>query len=379
MNNPNTSPVETHEEIDTSVVEEVGTDIQQYGEAAEDVAKALVTLESIAVAIEAAPRLSALEAKVANAVIERINTQFDLPARAVGLEAETDARKAALEDLSSKIETFKKTFMAIIAKIVEMAKKFWEWLTLNSKKLKTNLTKLKGDLKNHSGSVEVPTSGSLKALTSDTALTHDSINDVAAELHALIPAVTNFCHETSPDRFEVIISGKGFTALKSADAQLKDYPERDNVRVLYKNIGGRSLHVAFDPELIVSAIAANDRASVPYQVKLTPAESQTELPQAITLDEKQVLNLVLGADAVVDMVEKHFHKINDEIKNLKQSERWSDKRDTEKLAMLRSYSQAFGVFVDGVFTQGLRYASAVGNLTHAYMKVNPSNVIDNPA
>ncbi len=377
MNTTQNAPVETHEELDTSVVDSVGSDIQQLGEAGEEVASALVTLESIATAIESTSHLTALEAKVANAAIERINAQFELPTRTVGLESATDARKAALEDLSSKMETFKKTISAIIAKIVEMVQKFWEWLTLNSKNIKKRLENLQAQLKNHSGKVDVPVTGSFKALTSEAALSYDSINDVAAELHALLPVVVKFASESSPLRVGSSIDGLGFSALKAAAQELKDYPQNDGAYVLYKNIGGRSLQVVFDPEIITKAVAGEQNTSMPYQAKISAAQEQVELPTTVSIDNKQVLDLIQGAIAVVGMADKHVVTINGEVKNLKQEERWVGKTDSKKkIAILRAYSQATSVFIDGVFTQSLRYSTGVIALTHAYMKVNPNNVVD---
>ncbi len=380
MNNPNTSPVETHEELDTSAVEQTGNDIANLGEAAEDVSKALVTLESIATAIESAPALTALEAKVANATIARIDAQFELPTRTVGLESATDPRKAALEDLSSKIETFKKTIGAIVAKIIEMVQKFWEWLTLNSKNIKKRLENLQAQLKNHSGKVDVPVTGSFKALTSEVGLSYDSISDVAAELHALLPVVVNFARESSPLRATSSLNGLGFSALKAAAQELKDYPQNDNAYVLYKNIGGRSLQVVFDPEIITKAVAGKRNKSLPYQVKISAVQEQAELPTTVSIDNKQVLDLIQDAIAVVGMADKHFVTINGEVKNLKHEERWVGKSDSkEKIAILRAYSQATSVFIDGVFTQSLRYSTGVIALTNAYTKVNTNNVIENAA
>ncbi len=378
MNNPNATPVETHEELDTSVIEQTGNDINNLTDAADDVSKALVTLESIAAAIESAPVLTALEAKVANATIARIDAQFELPTRSVGLESATDPRKAALEDLSSKIETFKKTIGAIIAKIIEMVQKFWEWLTLNHKKIKARLAEQEKQLGSAKGKFDIPVNGSVKALTSEAALSHDSINDVAATLHGLIPAVTDFTLDSTPFDYRQSVrhDGIGFSALKSAK-HFKDFTHRDNVYTLYENIAGRSLQVIFDPDIIVKGGASK---SMPYQVKLTPAETSKELPANIELDDQQVLILVQGASAVVGMVDKHFANINQSIRSLNRDERKLDKQNhSEWIVILRAYSQAIGVFIDGVFTQSLRFSAGVANLAGSYIKIATDNTVDNNA
>lgn len=365
----NTHSPEDLEGDDLATATQISDELAQAVGASNDVSKALVTLEAIAAAIEAAPELSTMEARVVNAAIERFNAQYELPCTSLGLESAANPRQAALEDIASKVESFKKVVGAIIDKIIELIGKFWEWLTLNGKSLKERLKKLETSLKSQTKDVELPVTGAFKALSNEDGLSATTATDVGATLYDLIPRVAIFLGKTA-GRLSHLNSEQ--EVLKAIASDLKDLSNKDGSFTFYENMGGRSLKMAVNPELTGSR---GSLKKIPYETKIFPAENPKALPDTIKLTAAQALELVQGALAIIELCEKHIASVQSLARKMKGDVvrigntlhgRWT----------ANAFAGAVSVFIDGVFTQSLRYGAGIAALGNAYMKQADETVID---
>ncbi len=342
----------------------VSNEIDEFGDITEKISKALVTLEAIANVIEATTALTPAEANTLNAAIDCVSVGLPISERARSSESQSDLRKAALEDLSSKLYSLKETIAKIIDKIIELIQRFWQWLTLNKKRVEKRLNTAALGLKQTQGKRDVKTSPIMRTISGNDF----DVKTLIENGHAL--------QEASTATGVFIESGfkavDGVTIHTFQDTNVyadlvrdafSGFKQEDDQFYLYEDIGGRTL--------VVTILKKNAETS-PFVASVISEKTSTDLPEFLTLDEKEAQSLLDQAKRTVETSTAAFAKVERTIDVLKRVAN-SRKENiatmfTAKTLVLSSYSRALNILNDGVFANSLRYANIVAQVVEGYTK-----------
>lgn len=343
-------------------------------EAGSDAIQTVATLESLNTIIDNSPedQINETTAAIVDAVIQDINGRYEM-AKETRLAVESYKargakayRQIAKEDISSKLAGFKKGIETIIEKIIELIQKFWQWLTMNHKRVKASLVEAASAVKGADGEQAIAFQTNFRALLTGEKLTTEGIDETANAIHDLCEASQNFITTSFG------VAGKHAYAHNRIVDEVKksfsDYVTSNaNEYLFYSNIGGRKFMLALNPELKDSAPEISQQV---FETSLVAVEERNESPEEITLVKAEVVKMLQAATAVVDISEKEFDKINRIQAALRRNKQIGTGDDgiTMPVNVVAAYNKCIVHFIDGVFTQALRHGNAVAALAKAYAK-----------
>lgn len=340
-----------------------------------DTLQTIATLETIDTILAGAPedQITETTAAIVDAAMQDITGRYEM-AKECRLAAESFRSvgnetylRIAREDVSSKLDGFKKGVATIIEKIIELMQKFWQWLTMNHKRVKASLAAATTAVKAADGEQTIPFQVKFRTLLTNDELSVASIEEGAEAVHDLCSASAKFITES----FNISGGNKVF-AYSNITNEIKKYlgeyaTSTPGEYLFYSNIAGRKFALALNPDLKDSAEQTSQQV---FETSLTPIEARQESPENIVVGKHDVEKMLQAATAVVDISDQEFAKINKIQESLKRNRQLFAKGD--KLVMpskvVAAYNKCIVHFIDGVFTQALRHGNAVAALGQAYAK-----------
>lgn len=367
------------------VAEEEGEDLIEEGtelnDASDEVSQTVVTLEKINTILAGGPedQINETTADIIDAAMQDIDHRFEIEVQPK-LSKEsfhrigaTTYRQIAKEEVGGKLEAFKKGLKTIVEKIVLMVQKFWQWLTMNHKRVKASLAATLNTVKNRTGSIELQTKIIWHPLLSDSPLTGESILHVGNELVTLSKLAQEFILASFGDlgsTLQTVRTGAAGSLRKNLDKTFSGYKHGKTIS-FYSNFGNRSLTADtfdFGPR-------GNDFGlKSEFEVELIKAVPSAEMPEKVTITQAEVVDILTTALSAVDASEKEFNKINGIQKKqlgLLHSEEAMDKYDPlasehHRTKGYQTLNNCLVAFIDGIFMQSLRYGNAVASMGNAY-------------
>ena len=335
-----------------------------------DTMRTVATLETLNTILAGAPedQINETTAEIIDASMQDIVGRYEMVKESrLAVESFRSAGKEsylrfAREDVSGKLAGFKKGLETIIEKIIELIQKFWQWLTMNHKRVKASLAEAAKAVASADGKQTIPFQVKFRTLLNGETLDADSINETANCIFDLCETSQVFITK-SFDTMYHSLGGLSETEniIKKLNECFGDYATSvEGEYLLYSNIGGRKFAMAMNP----NRIQHTDQV---FDTSLSSVTDSSESPDSITLTKQGVDSIIKSAIAAVDASEKDFFHINKIQKNLKDT-KFSSKQMQIPANVLQAYNKCIVQFIDGAFTQALRHGNAVAALAQAYAK-----------
>lgn len=347
--------------------------------ASDEVAETVVTLETINTILTNAPedQINETTAAIVDAAIQDINGRFEIAkAKELSIESfrqSTPAayRQIAKEDIKGKLDALKNGLKNIIKKIVEMVQRFWQWLTLNHKRVKESLKKATVSVTAAEEQAEIAMQSRFRTLMTNTtfdAAKTVSLADYMGELcNSAGLFITSGFVEASENKSDLDVQFRSAESMQlRVKAAFKDCHEVNGAFALYTGIAGRDLWI-FPAKTNGAGFSAG----------FVKCENDFESPEKIVLKKDEIIKILRAADNLADSSEKDFDRINriqSKIKAVSNITKFASSMEPENLKIsvmskvLVTYNQALVAFIDGIFTQSLRFSNAAANLGFAYAK-----------
>lgn len=362
-------PADDGEDLDFEGGSEINTELADTAQAHEEAEKTVVTLESIVDILSQASedQLNETTAAIVAAAIDDVNDRYEFEkAPEISMEGyrmvgAATFRSSATESMKEKVEQLKSMAKGLIDKIIEMIQRFWQWLTLNKKRLAARLAAAEESLKGVDGEAEVKASPIWRTVAGDsltiTALVKNGRTLEMATSSAAVFIGTGF------EAYSSLVIGHMSDTTRYAELARKafsNFSEVDGKIELYNNIGGRALSIELTPE----------NATRPFSVRFSKTE-QGDMADALTVSEHDADVLMKQARLTADVSVKGFEKIDRTISVLKRvtniNTLTATDAFTKQTQTLRSYSSALSVLVEGCFTQSLRYSNVAVQVVERYV------------
>lgn len=344
-------------------------------EANDEANQTVATLESLNTILENSPedQINETTAQIIDTVMGDITGRYEmvkeshLAVESFRARGAASYHRIAKEDISDKLAGFKKGLDTIIEKIIELIQKFWQWLTMNHKRVKASLEAAKKAVASADGEQTIPFQVKFRTLLTNDAFSAESIGEAAETLHDLCSVSEKFITES----FDLGARGGVFAyrnIASDAEKYFSDYATSNPGEYLfYSNLGGRKFALALNPDLKDSEKQTSQQV---FETSFTSIEERNESPEGIKVVKNDMTKMLQEAVAVVDTSEKDFDKINKIQNSLKRNKQLFIKGD--KLVMptkvVAAYNKCLIHFIDGAFTQALRHGNAVAALGMAYAK-----------
>lgn len=377
------TPVEpTEDDSFESADEEAGELVQEGDElndASEEVTQTIVTLEAIDTILAGAPedQINETTAQIVDAAMQDIAGRFDIEkAPELSVESFRTAgikkyREIAREDVDGKLAAFKNGLNNIVKKIVELCQKFWQWLTMNHKRVKAALEEAVKAVDGAEEQATLTMESRFRTLMTtgefDPAKTV-SLAGYMGELcvSAQIFITSGFTELSEKSSDSQMSFGNGESMSRRVKAGFKGCKEEGGKILLYVGIGGRDL-----------TIIPATRGAVGFTTELTKCEDDFASPESISLKKEDAVRILRASGDLIATSEKDFDKINRMQKKMSalaiaHNMAGGNISPSPKLMQLthalNAYNRALVAFIDGIFTQSLRFGNAAASLGKAYGK-----------
>lgn len=379
----------------SGVVEQTSGVVQELA----DLSGSARTLEAIAQAIEAASE-DDFTVSTAQIVAAAIDTATG-PAETIAAEKLQQAgfgkpqafRQAAQEALSEKFAAIKASITKLIEKIIEKLEEFWNWLTLNHKRVLKRLGSLKNDLLEASPKAELTPQKSWINLMHTGVFEPEKVPQLGGYLAELCISAGTFIEsgikETTKwaaDPRVTIDHGRESMRVR-VSAAFKHFKDHGNGEIdLYNGIAGRYMYLEINSEN-----RDEDKTIAPvFRVELKPMDQSVELPHEVIVTKDAMRKIIASAIEAVDASAKHYDVVNRTRAKLRALTTIGG--TTAVLASpiigiqpglmmivgaLGSYSSAISAFIDGIFLQSVRFGSAAADMGNSYVKHNASATQNN--
>ncbi len=351
-----------------------------------DLSGSVRTLESIAQAIESAEDadFSASTAQIIAAAIDGVTGPSETIAaekfQQAGATKPEALRKAAQEALSDKFASIKATLSKLIQKIIEKLESFWNWLTMNHKRVLKRLGEVKNDLMDAPAKADLQFQKNWLNLMHTGAFEPSKAGQLGGYLAELCISAGTFIESGFKEVSEMAIDPRvGVDASPESmrirvNAAFKHFKDHGNGEIdLYNGVAGRYLYI--------ETLKSDHQMGPVFRVHLRPMDNRPELPSETTVYKEDMRKIISGAIEAVDASHKHFDKVSRTRNKLRAMVAGGGLLTVAttpvlgpqiKLMMLTatlaSYSSAISAFIEGVFLQSVRFGSAAADLAAAYVK-----------
>ncbi len=365
----------------SGVVEQTSDIVEELA----DLSGSIRTLESIATAIESATDadFTASTASIVAAAIDGVAGPAETIAaekfQQAGMSQPAALRKAAQEALSDKFASIKAALTKLVQKIIEKLESFWNWLTMNHKRVLKRLGEAKNNLINAPAKVDLQFQKNWINLMHTGVFEPNKVGQLGGYLAELCTSAGLFI-ETGFQEVSKLAIDPRVNVYKSkimqtvVSAAFKHFKTGPNGEIgLYNGIAGRYLYIEVNSE-------DNDLVEA-FRVYLRPMDERPDLPSETTIYKEDMQRIISGAVEAVDASQKHFDKVNRTRSKLRALSgiigtgtavltvtNGAQPQLMMLTAVLRSYSSAIGAFIEGVFLQSVRFGNAAADLADAYLK-----------
>lgn len=340
-----------------------------------DTMRTVATLETLNTILAGAPedQINETTAEIVDATMQDIVGRYEMVKESrLAVESFRSAGKEsylrfAREDVSGKLAGFKKGLETIIEKIIELLQKFWQWLTMNHKRVKASLEAAMKAVASADGEQTIPFQVKFRTLLTNDAFSVDSISEAAETLNDLCSSSEKFITES----FDLAGRGRVFAYGNIANEVKKYFGDfatsNPGEYLFYSNLGGRKFALALNPDLKDSEKQTSQQV---FETSFSSIEERNESPEGIKVAKNDMTQMLQAAKAVVDTSEQKFSKINKIQDSLKRNKQLFTKKADSFMPsnVVAAYNKCLIHFIDGAFTQALRHGNAVAALAQAYAK-----------